>query len=146
MTLTTRYPLFSLTASEAAAPRERLAFAMASLCSFACAKSSPWVIGSVLAILPVLSSDVCAQLVGAANTNAAANAAMIPIIFMGEPPVRRERLRRCSAVVPLSCDVAGADKVTLRHNRLAHPPFHRRSTNDQALRLRPRPDPARQHQ
>src|SRR6267143_398199 len=211
MTLTTRYPLFSLTASEAAAPRERLAFAMASLCSFACAKSSPWVIGSVLAILPVLwstitseklspfivytescslpsstsyfaeiglpslalavsprssgilapfsafsssacslalSSDVCAQLVGAANTNAAANAAMIPIIFIGEPPVLSGTVLRVSAVVPSSSDVAALTRVTLRHTRQsvwlplrrspqdgrssAHPPFSRRSTNDQA--------------
>src|SRR5439155_7585399 len=33
-----------------------------------------------------------------------------------------------------------------RWRRWATPTLHRRSTNDQALRLRPRPDPAREHQ
>src|SRR5207244_10532582 len=55
MTLTTRNPLFSLAAAEAAASSDRLAFAIASRCALAAAKSSPLVIGAVFAPLPVLS-------------------------------------------------------------------------------------------
>ena len=54
MTLTARNPLFSFTASDAAVARERLALAIASLCAFAAVRSSALVIGSALAIFPVL--------------------------------------------------------------------------------------------
>src|SRR5712692_4409984 len=61
MTLTTRYPLFSFTASDAAASRERFALAIASLCAFAAVRSSPPVIGSAFATLPVLWSTMTSE-------------------------------------------------------------------------------------
>src|SRR5229473_2286934 len=61
MTLTTRYPLFSCTASDAAASRDRFALAIASLCAFAAVRSSPPVIGSAFATLPVLWSTMTSE-------------------------------------------------------------------------------------
>src|SRR2546425_11501478 len=61
MTLTTRYPLFSFTASDAAASRDRFALAIASLWAFAAVRSSPLVIGSAFATLPVLWSTMTSE-------------------------------------------------------------------------------------
>src|SRR2546426_12799519 len=59
--LTARYPLFAFTASAAAAASDRLAFAIASLCAFAAARSSPLVIGSTFPTLPVLWSTITSE-------------------------------------------------------------------------------------
>src|SRR5713101_7858136 len=58
---TARYPLFSFTASDAAASRDRFALAIASLCAFAAVTSSPPVIGSAFATLPVLWSTMTSE-------------------------------------------------------------------------------------
>src|SRR5207237_9375701 len=61
MTLTTRYPLFSFTASEATASSARLAFAIASLCAFAAVRSSLLVRGSTFATLPDVESTITSE-------------------------------------------------------------------------------------
>ena len=54
VTLTARNPLFALTTFSVALRRDTLALAIAPLCAFAAARSSPPVIASVFAVFPVL--------------------------------------------------------------------------------------------
>ena len=93
MTLTTRNPLFSLAAAEAAASSERLAFAIASRCALAAAKSSPLVIGSVCALRPEKRMDLLLE--AFSRVRGLNSRSMLLIVGSGPMLPALEEQRRC---------------------------------------------------